>query len=602
MINFKEFEIIKNIIKYETVSPEKLYQLVCYDAFKDENEIKCIMDGLEEYGYLKNGEPTKQAMMELKSCKVKNAIILAAGGDDISSKSTYSMPKGLFVKNGETLIERQIRQLKEVGIENITVVIGYKQELYFFLEKKWCVNLEVNPNYRKNNIFSLYTAKKHLSRTYICNCDNYFEENPFSEYEFSSFHSTVYKKDAHNELLVKKNDDGRLLEVFSNGKSGECLYGHAYMDAEFSARFINYLNEEISDFRISSLFWEEFVAKHIDNLDMFCRVYADDFVFEFDQIQQIQHIDGLFLNGISHEINQKICSVLCCQERDIGDIVILEKGLTNILFTFRVKGNRYIFRYPGESSSFFIYRKNECIAQQLAAEAGADGTYIYIDENGIKISKYRENCIDLTKLYYQDVSLMKQIARKIKAFHEKGYQLKNPDQYLYDPIVQCEKLFTEASKTKGNLFKLFEEEWDNIRKLKEYADMDGIEKTMCHNDINADNILLTNNTLDIIDWEFAGYNDPGYDFGRVIAGLEYSMDDNRVLDILEAYFGRPATEIEHLHFMAYAAIHNWYYVGWALYKESINESSREWMLFFYNQACRLIQWCVPKYVKRYGKI
>ena len=77
--------------------------------------------------------------------------------------------------------------------------------------------------------------------------------------------------------------------------------------------------------------------------------------------------------------------------------------------------------------------------------------------------------------------------------------------------------------------------------------MDGIKHTMCHNDINIDNILLTENTLDIIDYEFAEYNDPGYDFGRVIAGLEYEADEPKIMEILEAYFGRPATEKEHLH-------------------------------------------------------
>jgi thiamine kinase-like enzyme len=132
--------------------------------------------------------------------------------------------------------------------------------------------------------------------------------------------------------------------------------------------------------------------------------------------------------------------------------------------------------------------------------------------------------------------------------------------------------------------------------------MDGIRKTMCHNDINGDNVLLTETTLDIIDWEFAGFNDPGYDFGRVIAGLEYEADDPRIAIILEAYFGRPATEIEYLHFMAYSAIHNWYYVGWALYKESINESSRDWMLFFFKQTVKLVRWCLPRYRELYGDI
>lgn len=106
---------------------------------------------------------------------------------------------------------------------------------------------------------------------------------------------------------------------------------------------------------------------------------------------------------------------------------------------------------------------------------------------------------------------MKRIAKKIRAFHEEGYNLPDWEEYNYDPIWQCERLFKEASKMKGDLFKIFEKEWSIMRKLQKYADMDGVKHTMCHNDINIDNVLVTDTTLDIIDWEFAGYNDPAYD-------------------------------------------------------------------------------------------
>ena len=122
---------------------------------------------------------------------------------------------------------------------------------------------------------------------------------------------------------------------------------------------------------------------------------------------------------------------------------------------------------------------------------------------------------------------------------------------------------------------------------------------MCHNDINGDNCLWTDNSFDIIDWEFAGWQDPAYDFGRVIGA--YDFDDPDIDAILEAYFGRPATELERLHWIAYIGIHNWYYVNWALYKESINESSRDWMLFFFNQVKRVINYALPKYEEIYGK-
>ncbi len=603
MIAYKEFEVIRTLLMSPAPkTAQELFDAKQYYVFKSPEEVASIMATLERKGYLSDGVVTPYALEEIDSLKVDNAIILAAGGSDISAKSVYSMPKGLFMKNGETLIERQIRQLREAGIQDITVVIAYKQELYFFLQDKWGVTLEINPDLKKNNVFSLYVAKGHLGSTYICNCDNYFEENPFCRYEYNAYHATVYKENAHNELVVRKNTSGRILEVYSGAKSGECIYGHAYVDREFSRRLVNYMDEEIDDFRVSALFWEEFVSRHAEDLDMYVHRYDESFLHEFDSIQEIQNIDGLFLGNVSGRINRKICEVLSCEEEDISDIVILQKGLTNILFTFVVRGERYIFRYPGDSSRFFIYRKNECLAQKLAAEAHADDTYVYINEEGTKISKFRENCHDLHGVYYEDVELMKAVARKIRAFHEKGYDLPDWEEYNYDPIYQCERLFKEASKIKGDLFRIFAGEWETMRRLQKYADMDGIKHTMCHNDINIDNVLRTDTTLDIIDWEFAGYNDPGYDFGRVIAGLDYEVDEPKIVDILEAYFGRPATKLEHLHFMAYSAIHNWYYVGWALYKESINESSRDWMLFFFKQAKKLAAWCLPQYEALYGPL
>ena len=603
MITYKEFEVIRTILKRKNSGEDdaqRIYDNVHYYVFKSPEEVAELLVSLEKKGYVKSGKVTDAALMEIEPLEVKNAIILAAGGSDISSKSVYSMPKGLYMKNGETLIERQIRQLKEAGIDDITIVVGYKQELYFFLEDKWGVDLVINPDLKKNNVYSLYMAVNKLGSTYICNCDNYFEENPFSKYEYNSFHATVYKENAHNELVVKKNSSGRILEVYSCAKEGECIYGHAYLDPELSRRLVDYMESEISDFRVSALFWEEFVSKHAEDLDMYVREYPADFLYEFDSIQEIQNIDGLFLGNVSGRINEKICEVLNCSENEINNIEILQKGLTNILFTFMVNEEKYIFRYPGDSSQFFIYRKNEVRAQQIAAKAKVDNTYVYIDESGIKISKFRENCKDLANIYYHDMDFMKMFVKQIRKLHEAGFGMKDWHEFDYQPMYQTERLFAEASKMKGDLFHLFEKEWDAMKKIYAYTEKDDFQKSMCHNDINADNCLLTDSTFDIIDWEFAGWNDPAYDFGRVIAG--YDLEDSNIDAILEAYFGRPATELERLHWIAYMGIHNWYYCGWALYKESINESSRDWLVFFYKQVKRVIKYVLPKYEAIYGPI
>lgn len=605
MVNYKEFEVLRTMMAMtrdgKSLSDACLSSIVYdnthYRVFKDEADVKFQIASLESKGYLKGVEITPSAMTEIEPCRVENAIILAAGGSDISAKSVYSMPKGLFIKNGETLIERQIRQLREAGIQDITVVVGYKQEMYYFLEDKWNITLEINPDLKKNNIFSLYIAKSHIGSTYICNCDNYFEENPFSLYEYNAFHATVIKEDASNELLVRKNETGRILEVYSGAKSGECVFGHAYFDKKFSTRFCKYMEDEISDFRFNALFWEEFVNRHVDNLDMYVRRYSADFVFEFDSIQEIQNIDGLFLENVSGRINEKICKVFGCEESDISNVVILQKGLSNVLFTFDVKGETYIFRYPGESTSAFIYRTNEVEAQKVAAAAKVDNTYVYIDDTGLKISKFVKGCKNINPYYYHDLEMMKLLSSKIRDFHDEAKMHPELSKYVYNPIVEADQLMKNASHMKGNMFELFKEDRDNIVKLFEYTERDGIEKCMCHNDINGDNCLLTDTSFDVIDWEFAGYNDPAYDFGRVIGGYDFDSPD--VDAILESYFHRPATEIERLHWIAYVGIHSWYYFNWALYKESINESSRDWMLFFYKKAKEVARYALPKYEEYY---
>ena len=202
MITYKEFEVINTLLKAKnsvTDVAEYVYTNVHYYVFKSQDETATLVKSLEEKGYIAGGAVTKLGLKEIEALRVKNAVILAAGGADISAKSVYNMPKGLFMKNGETLIERQIRQLQEAGITDITVVLGYKQELYFFLVDKWGVNIEINPDLKKNSVYSLFIARNYLDSTYILNCDNYYEENPFSQYELTlSTQLSIKKTQAMN--------------------------------------------------------------------------------------------------------------------------------------------------------------------------------------------------------------------------------------------------------------------------------------------------------------------------------------------------------------------------------------------------------------------
>ena len=87
----------------------------------------------------------------------KNAIILAAGKSSRFAPFTYEKPKGLFCVKGQILIERQIEQLIEAGIDEIYIVVGYMKEKFFYLEQKYGVKLIVNNEFgKKGNLYTLF--------------------------------------------------------------------------------------------------------------------------------------------------------------------------------------------------------------------------------------------------------------------------------------------------------------------------------------------------------------------------------------------------------------------------------------------------------------
>lgn len=128
--------------------------------------------------------PTVKAITEFKEKTPQRAIILAAGFGMRMVPINTEMPKGLLEVNGEPLIERIIKQLHEVGIKEIYVVVGFMKEKYEYLIDEYGVELVVNSEYAaKNNLHSLKLVKEHLENSYIVPCDIWCDRNPFHRHK-----------------------------------------------------------------------------------------------------------------------------------------------------------------------------------------------------------------------------------------------------------------------------------------------------------------------------------------------------------------------------------------------------------------------------------
>ena len=152
---------------------------------------------------------------------VDNAVILAAGTSSRFAPLSYEMPKALIEVKGEVLIERQIRQLQETGIDEIVIVTGYRKKQLAYLRDKFPgIVLVENQDYlKRNNHASIYAARDYLRNTYICSSDNYFSQNPFEKEVEEAYYAAVYADGQTGEWCMEEDADGYISRVTIGGEN-----------------------------------------------------------------------------------------------------------------------------------------------------------------------------------------------------------------------------------------------------------------------------------------------------------------------------------------------------------------------------------------------
>ena len=206
----------------------------------------------------------------LESYKVDNAIIMAAGYSARCMPLSNVMPKGLFRVKGEILIEREIEQLLDAGIQEIFVVTGFMNEKFEYLKDKYGVILIYNQDYDKyNNMSSLYAARQYMKNSYILCSDNYYEENVFHQYVYTPYYSCVYSDVYCDEFCVTAVDDnGFIEEIHRGGAKAWYTIGDAFFDESFSKKFCQFMVDEWNELRTRNMLMDDFHIKHITDLKL----------------------------------------------------------------------------------------------------------------------------------------------------------------------------------------------------------------------------------------------------------------------------------------------------------------------------------------------
>lgn len=553
--------------------------------------VNAAVKSLQEGGLVADGAATPAGTEALLPYKVQNAVILAAGLSSRFAPISYEKPKGVLKVRGEVLIERQIRQLREAGIDNITVVVGYKKEYFFYLQEKYGVDLVNNDEYAsRNNNGSIWRVRDRLANTFVCSSDDYFTENPFEPYVYKAYYAAQYAEGPTKEWCMTTGANDRITGVTIGGSDSWYMLGHVYFDEAFSKAFVSILESEYDRPETTDKLWEDLYIEHIKELDMTMRPYPEGVINEFDSLDELRTFDPHFLENVDSEIFDNICKTLGCSKSEIHDVYPLKQSLTNLSCHFSTDDGEYVYRHPGVGTELLVNRRGEVAALKKAKELGLDDTFIHEDPaRGWKISKFVR---DARQPDPHDAAQMSRMMQMCRRLHESGATVETEFDF-----------YAEAKRYESLLLKKGPIEipgyWDLAKKVDELEDhvvADAAPKCLCHNDFFYMNFLIDqSDKYYLIDWEYAGMSDYANDFGTCCVCCELTEDE--VDAALDSYFGRKATEGEAAHNYAHIALAGWCWYLWSLLKEAEGDFVGEWLYIYYNYGVKYLNRTLALYAK-----
>jgi len=571
-MNSSKQDILNNLIKEPFINQRILAAQTGHSLGIVNRSIKELISE----GYLDEEiRPTEKALREAKEKAPKNAIILAAGFGMRMVPINTETPKGLLEIKGERLIECTIRQLHEVGITEIYVVVGFMKEQYEYLIDEYGVDLIVAPDYAsKNNLHSLKTAADHLSNSYIIPCDIWCEKNPYSRNELYSWYMVSDMVDDDSTVRVNRKQE---LVVQKEQAGGNAMIGICYLLEAEAAVVRERLKELGRDSRYDGAFWEETLYRK-DRMIVTARVVHAADAVEINTYEQLREIDS-DSSQLQTDAIQVICEALGAQQDEVTNITVLKKGMTNRSFLFSCKDKKYIMRIPGEGTDQLINRRQEAAVYQTIAGRKICDEIAYINpENGYKITEYLDGARVCDAEKEED---LQKCMKKLREFH--GQKLRVDHSFdLFGQMEYYESLWEGTPSA----YKDYEKTKAHVLQLKDYIEANAGERVLTHIDAVPDNFLFVEENgkeeIRLIDWEYAGMQDPHVDIAMFCI---YSLYKKEQVDhLIDLYFEGNCDDRTRIKIYCYIAVCGLLWSNWCEYKRKLGVEFGEYSLRQYRYA------------------
>lgn len=501
---------------------------------------------------------------------MKTAVILTARKERESD-----IPYPLLAFDGnQCLIDRTLSILREIGVDRIVLIVGYRSELFDKYRSEDVVILKATNYEFTGSMASLAAASdeidddflliegdtfyekkvlKQLSERTCGNCFVMTEESGSGDecfVETKSGFITKITKDRHRvrrfegELLglsrISRITFRQLIQAWESSDNSSLNYEYLLMDVTDA------LDRPVLMFK--NLIWGE-----VDNMNDFKRLKNDTYPRlrrkenPYDKDNLLKHLSSVFPG---EDVSQTVI-------QQIG-------GMSNKNFRVDFRGESYVLRVPGFGSEGMVERNFEEFNSMEGSKLGINPPVRYFNATtGIKLVDYVQDAETLNAATIQRHDNMKKIARIYHTLHHSHVRLMNE----FNNFREIEKYDHLLQKAGATMY----EGWENVRRnvmaLESKLNDLGVDLHPCHNDAVAENFLKAKDgSVYLIDWEYSGMNDPMADFAALFLESDFTEENQDY--ILGHYFAGDIPANVKQKILCYQVLWDYLWAQWTVIKES----------------------------------
>ena len=208
-------------------------------------------------------------------------------------------------------------------------------------------------------------------------------------------------------------------------------------------------------------------------------------------------------------------------------------GLTNRNYRIDCGHGSYVLRLAGEGTSEYIDRETEFYNASIASAADVNAEIIHFNTTtGTMICRYIDNAATLDIETLRDPDVLRRTSKAFRQLHDCGSEF----QGRFDLFQQIDQYIEVLQGLNADLPNGYKEVQNDAEQVRTALLLHDLPSRPCHCDPMVENCIDNGNKVYIIDFEYAGNNDPMWDLGDISVEGDFTAEQDN--NFMTAYFGR----------------------------------------------------------------